>query len=359
MDRRQFFRRKSSALFGKSLAALAVAGVTAFGPAIPAGGTAAGNTGGNAAAGPAGGVRGSSAAGVAGGAPALAPARLNVLSYNVCGGSCRRHLTLAQWTSRMSDRFTKTDADVVLFQELCRGQYDALRRALAGRYEARWAGTVGDNQGCGKQWGSGADSGANRRGFGLAVFVKGEGAIRQDRTWWLPRLGEDEPRALLCVDAVPRGRAVRVCNTHLDWRSDVQQVQAEFVAKLVSPWAAHVPVVLGGDLNAEPTESSMAFFYDHSGGRGVFQEVDETDKKYFGRICPKTAHRCRSGEGTDGDKKLDYIFLSRRHFSAAAGDAAREADVSDHALLRGIGVWRNLPPRADFTWHPQPRFGTR
>jgi len=336
MDRRQFFRRKSSALFGKTVAALAVAGATAIGPVLPAAGNAAAQT--------------------AGGAMAAAKARLNVLSYNVCGGSCRRHLTLGDWTSRMSSHLTRTNADVILFQELCRGQYDSLRRALAGRYEARWVGTVGDNQGCGKQWGSGADSASARRGFGIATFVKGSGSIRQERTWWLPRQGDDESRALLCVDAVAGGRAVRVCNTHLDWHADVQQVQAEFVAKLVSPWTAYVPVVLGGDLNAEPTESSMALFYDHhTGGRGVFQEVDETDKKYFGGTCPKSANRCRSGEGTDGRKKLDYIFLSRRHFSAAVGDATAEADVSDHALLHGVGVWRTLAPRADFSWSPQSR----
>ncbi|MEV5411650.1 endonuclease/exonuclease/phosphatase family protein [Thermopolyspora sp. NPDC052614] len=304
-------------------AALAVAGVAALGLAAPAATAAT--------------------------AAARGPV---ILSYNVCGGSCANRLSLADWTSRMVRRADLANADVILFQELCRGQYDTLRRELAGRYDARWVGTMSDNEGCGKQWGSGADSSAQRRGFGLGVFVKGVGSIREERVWWLPNQDRHEPRALLCVDAVLRGRAARVCDTHLDWHDDTQEVQAAFVARLVTPWARRIPVVLGGDLNAEPDRPSMALFYDHSGGRGVFQEVDETDKSYFGKLCPQSASRCRSGEGTDGERKLDYVFLSRRHFTAVEGDAIGDEQVSDHDLLRGAGSWRKLAPHADFSWSP-------
>jgi endonuclease/exonuclease/phosphatase family metal-dependent hydrolase len=364
MNRSQFAHRKSSVFSVGSLAALTVAGAAVLGLGVPAAaspeptakqgagsaGSTARSTTRDAGAGAARKKAKTTAKGVA--RRRAAAAHLTVLSYNVCGGSCKNHLTVEAWARRMERHLTENDADVILFQELCRGQFDALRRTLSGRYEGRWAGTVGDNEGCGKQWGSGADATSNRRGFGLATFVRGSGSIVAERVWWLPNHGTNEPRALHCVDAEPRGRRVRVCNTHLDWHDDTQQVQAEFVARLVSPWAAHIPVVLGGDLNAEPDERSMALFYDHSGGRGVFQEVDETDRTYFGERCAATAARCRSGEGTDGPKKLDYIFLSRRHFTGVVGDAVVEKDVSDHALLRGRATWRNLPPRADFSWHP-------
>ena len=396
MNRSQFAHRKSSVFSVGSLAALTVAGAAVLGLGVPAAaspeptakqgagsagstartttrdagagaarrkarntarnaagntaGNTARNTAGNTAGNPAGNTAGSTAKGVA--RRRAAAAHLTVLSYNVCGGSCKNHLTVEAWARRMERHLTENDADVILFQELCRGQFDALRRTLSGRYEGRWAGTVGDNEGCGKQWGSGADAASNRRGFGLATFVRGSGSIVAERVWWLPNHGTNEPRALHCVDAEPRGRRVRVCNTHLDWHADTQQVQAEFVARLVTPWAADIPVVLGGDLNAEPGERSMALFYDHSGGRGVFQEVDETDRTHFGDRCSAKARRCRSGAGTDGTKKLDYIFLSRRHFDGVTGDAVAEKDVSDHALLRGRATWRTLPPRADFSWHP-------
>lgn len=378
MNRIQFAHRKSSVFPVGSLAALTIAGAAVLGLGAPAAASpeptgkrgvasaaksakgakrAAGNATGKATAkagrkAAATAPRRATGTTAAAEGAAKAPSHLTVLTYNVCGGSCKKHLTLEAWTSRMERHLADNDADVILFQELCRGQYDALRRALAGRYEGRWVQTVGDNNGCGRQWGSGADSDANRRGFGLATFVRGSDSIRAERVWWLPNHGTNEPRALHCVDAEPRGRRVRVCNTHLDWHADTQQVQAEFVARLVTPWAADIPVVLGGDLNAEPGERSMALFYDHSGGRGVFQEVDETDRTHFGDRCSAKARRCRSGAGTDGTKKLDYIFLSRRHFDGVTGDAVAEKDVSDHALLRGRAIWRTLPPRADFSWHP-------
>ena len=299
--------------------------------------------------------KGKGAAGRSGKKPAKRAARVVVLTYNVCGGSCTKQLSIEEWTGRMVGRLESADADVLLLQELCRGQYDQLSRALAGRYESRWAGTMDDNEGCGKQWGGGADSADEQRGFGLAVFVKGAGSIGEHRVWWLPNQEHNEPRALLCVDARLRDRVARVCDTHLDWHHDTQQVQAAFVGRLVNPWAERIPVVLGGDLNAEPGRPSMAHFYDHSGGRGAFQEVDETDKSYFGKVCPKSAERCRTGEGTDGRKKLDYIFLSRRHFTAAEGEAVRDARLSDHDLLRGSAAWRALTPNADFSWAPGVR----
>ncbi|GAA0942316.1 hypothetical protein GCM10009560_54820 [Nonomuraea longicatena] len=88
------------------------------------------------------------------------------------------------------------------------------------------------------------------------------------------------------------------------------------------------------------------------GGTGVFQEVDENDKSYFGAAsCAQAADRCRSGEATaqppcsphaNPPGKIDYIFLSYYWFRNVKGDvAACTPGMSDHHLLRGAASWAN------------------
>jgi endonuclease/exonuclease/phosphatase family metal-dependent hydrolase len=270
----------------------------------------------------------------------------HIVTYNVCGGSCTRRLSVDDWNGKIIHAIEHADADVILLQELCRGQYDGLRRALGDRYESRWAGTMSDNMGCGDQWSDGL-SDSEAESFGIAIFIRGSGSIGNTQRLWLPNQEEDEPRALLCVDARLRGRVARVCNSHLDWHSDTEEVQAAYIAGRVVPWARRMPVVFGGDMNAVPTSTAMGYFYGRSAGGGTFTEVDDADRNFFGKRCGKHAQHCRSGEETDAGRKIDYIFLSRRHFDAVTGDAARrDDDLSDHRLLRGTASWRSEPPLA-------------
>jgi endonuclease/exonuclease/phosphatase family metal-dependent hydrolase len=298
------------------LGALAVIGMVTFGPPSPTGAEASGR----ASPGP------------------------SILTYNVCGGSCTKRMSLDEWNSRIIDQMESSDADVVLLQELCRGQYVGLQRALGDGYESRWAGTMSDNQGCGDQWSDDLPD-DEAEGFGIGIFIKGSGSIGPTHRIWLPNENDDEPRALMCVDARLRGRYTRVCNTHLDWHPDTEATQAAYVSEIVRPWAREMPLVFGGDLNAVPTSAAMAHFYGRTAGAAALTEVDESDRNHFGSGCGKQARHCRSGEATRVGRKIDYIFLSRSHFYAANGQVAQlDRDLSDHSMLQGAASWRRETP---------------
>jgi endonuclease/exonuclease/phosphatase family metal-dependent hydrolase len=276
------------------------------------------------------------------GASTPAPEGPHVLTYNVCGGSCHKELSQDEWNGRIRSLIDAAGADVILFQELCHGQYLALQEALGDGYDSRWAGTMSDNQGCGRHWGQGVDG-----GYGDAIFIRGAHAIRASHTVPLPNAMNHEPRALLCVDARLAGGKARVCDTHLDYHAETERAQAAYVADLLARWAARMPVVFGGDLNATPGSPQLDGFYGTTAATGHFLEADETDAEYFDDACAATARRCRSGEHTEEGRKVDYIFFSGRHFRAPTGQAAnRDPLLSDHRPLVGAAAWRGTHERA-------------
>ncbi|MFD0476235.1 endonuclease/exonuclease/phosphatase family protein [Nonomuraea thailandensis] len=156
---------------------------------------------------------------------------------------------------------------------------------------------------------------------------------------------------MLCARAPITGRLVRACNTHIA-PGDLGTGQVAHVAKLTREFAAMGdPVVLAGDFNVLPHDDALDPLYNHSGGRGVFQEVDENDKDFFGARCDRSEDRCRTGEATAQKPcspevtepgKIDYIFLSYYWFTTVRGDsAACTSGMSDHHLLRGAAAWEH------------------
>ncbi|MEU6241447.1 endonuclease/exonuclease/phosphatase family protein [Streptomyces sp. NPDC047024] len=287
-------------------------------------------------------------------APSTARPTPRFISYNVCGAaaSCpvkpgndttRRNA----WRDRIVQAMDHWDTDVVMFQEVCHGQYTLLRDHLADRvetpYTAVWGTTLDSVGGC-SQWGG------DRR-FGLAMFVKGNASAVADRTMTMlhrdPAVA-DEQRGLLCVDAQVRGRTVRACDTHLDWRGRNPEEQTHQIYLALQPVTRTMPVVLGGDFNMRPTAVPLRRLYDSDRGTGPFREVDDTDQDHFADRCAGQS-TCRTGENTVDDrcedttdaKKIDYIFVSDRHFRSEHGDAAgcSTPPLSDHHLLRGAADW--------------------
>src|SRR5689334_7261077 len=97
--------------------------------------------------------------------PATAPS-VRSISYNVCGayGVCRSPLDTAAWVAAVREQVTAWDADAVMLQELCIGQWTGLRGALGSLgYQAVWSSTT-TATGCAK-WDASGDS-----RFGLGVF---------------------------------------------------------------------------------------------------------------------------------------------------------------------------------------------
>ncbi|MFI5494207.1 endonuclease/exonuclease/phosphatase family protein [Actinoplanes sp. NPDC051859] len=250
-----------------------------------------------------------------------------VISYNVCGASaCQSPLSGPQWTTAMKREITRWDADVVALQELCIGQWVALRDALPG-YRAVWTSTIQTHSGCAK-WN--ADS-----RFGLGVLVKTSGAVdRLVGNLTVP--AGSEGRSVLCARGTVDGRVTLACTTHL-----AQYIQpdngASQVMAYVGGWAGTAPVIIGADVNADPfTDSVLGPVRRGATGTGPFAEVDENDRDHFTADCLAAgAAQCRSGEGTvAGDRKFDDIFVTAADFHTVRGDAV-EPGLSDHRLLRG------------------------
>ncbi|MFF5425683.1 MULTISPECIES: endonuclease/exonuclease/phosphatase family protein [unclassified Streptomyces] len=285
------------------------------------------------------------------------------ITYNICGqaGHCGIYGdSVDAWKNKMIGAIDGWDADVVMLQEVCYEQWRVLRDALQNRsngpkYDSIWGASLPSGHpntvGC-KKWG-----GTDTR-FGLATFSKGSpGTINNSDRFFKLLTSTAEQRILLCGRTTVTGRAVRACNTHIDPGSDAKRQIGEVAAKVEEYAGAGDPVVLAGDFNRLPHHEDMTPLYNHSGGTGVFQEVDENDKENFPDPetfpygCAQSLDRCRSGEWTAeptcspkvGEPgKIDYIFLSYYWFTTLRGDAAACTEgMSDHHLLRGAAAWEH------------------
>ncbi|MFI1651035.1 endonuclease/exonuclease/phosphatase family protein [Streptomyces avidinii] len=291
------------------------------------------------------------------------------ISYNVCGAACAIYDgSKDAWRDKIVNAMDGWDADLVMLQEMCYGQWTLLRDSLGDRpsgnkYDSVWGATLASASGCAK-WGT------DKR-YGLAIFAKGAPGTINNGTRsvnFLPEETPGEDRILLCARTTVTGRTVRACNTHIDYSYKViadpdpkvpptvlnnPKAQIQKVADITRGFAnGGDPVVLAGDFNQLPKDADMAPLYAHSGGTGVFEEVDENDKDYFTGIdCPQSGDRCRSGEATaepgcspkvSEPGKIDYIFVSYYWFTTVRGDsAACTPGMSDHHLLRGAAAWEH------------------
>ncbi|MEU3688443.1 endonuclease/exonuclease/phosphatase family protein [Streptomyces narbonensis] len=302
---------------------------------------------------------------------------LRFISYNICGASstCETRDTDAEkvaWGDAVVHAIDYWDTDLVMLQEVCYGQWLMLRDHLATRsgvkYDTTWGAALPSASGC-KRWDPtpNTDEPGELR-FGLAIFAKGgPGAIDlttrsvtflPEPTKDLPTPKDTENRILLCAKATVDARAVRACNTHIDFNALNTTAQTAEVARITRDFAnAGDPVVLAGDFNQLPKHPDMNPLYNHgkddkgADATGVLQEVDENDKDRFtGTDCPQSGDRCRSGEPTastvcsthtTNTAKIDYIFLSYYWFTTVRGDAVACSGVADHHLLRGAAAWEN------------------
>jgi hypothetical protein len=253
---------------------------------------------------------------------------VRTISYNVCGASaaCQSRLGLSAWTAEMKRQITAWDADAVMLQELCIGQWIALRDALPG-YRAVWSSTVQATSGC-EKWN--ADS-----RFGLGVLVKTTGTV--DRLVGnLAVPAGTELRAVLCARGTIDNRVTLACSTHLAQYIGPDNGAAQVMA-YVGGWAGAGPVLIGADVNADAfTDTVLGPIRAGIAATGALAEVDENDRDYFTADCLAAGvSECESGEGTiAGDRKFDDIFVSAADFHTVRGDAI-EPGLSDHKLLRG------------------------
>ncbi|MFC9261720.1 FG-GAP-like repeat-containing protein [Streptomyces hydrogenans] len=287
-------------------------------------------------------------------ASGTAPA-LRFVSYNMCGSGspCTDALGFsdeAKYTTIVEQTNGSVwNADQIFLQEVCRYQYDELATRLAPKgFEGLYTTTVQLGTGSGL-CAKGPDG--TKGDYGMAVFVKG--TVTERKVLDLTAGGESEPIKAPCVKSYTQGRANWACSVHLYWATDatLRNQEAQYLASQAAAWQEQgYPVVLGGDFNDTPGSGMAGTFYTPGtgSGSGIFTEVDETDKDYFTTACATAgASRCRSGETTFGSsrRKIDYLFLSARHFKNVKGDVLpRVTDASDHDMIRGAASWADCGP---------------
>ncbi|MER8042956.1 FG-GAP-like repeat-containing protein [Streptomyces sp. NPDC094032] len=278
--------------------------------------------------------------------PATAPPA-RVISYNVCGNSlpCRSQLDLPTWTAKVKEQALSWDADALMLQELCFGQWTSLRTALADAgYVGVWGFTT-KVSGC-AQWGTDT-------GFGLGVFVKAPAVDRYTASLTTAY----EPRSVLCARGPLDGRTTLLCTTHLDQKITPDNGSSQVMAQ-IDGWAAGIPVVLGGDFNAAPSYPALDPIRTGLPGTGPFVEADGTDRDFFTKECVDGgAAECRSGEPTTYDgKKFDHVFYSARDFHTVRADALDVPEgtvpLSDHKVLRAAAAPKSQP--GDLTGDARP-----
>lgn len=254
---------------------------------------------------------------------------VNVVTYNVCGNStCRADTDTATWTNAMVQEITTRNADVVALQELCFGQWAALRTALPG-YTLLWTSTLATAPNCGA-WAADGDA-----RFGLGIAVKAPSADRLVASVTVP--AGEEPRSVLCARATLAGRLTLACDTHLASYSGADNGAGQVMAKM-EEWGSGLPLILAGDFNAVPRTLTWDTVKAGTPSSGAMSELDENDKLFFPADC-RTANvtSCSSGEltATDGvKKKIDWIMVSGAHWKSVSADAV-EPGLSDHRLLWG------------------------
>ncbi|MGW4851648.1 endonuclease/exonuclease/phosphatase family protein [Streptomyces sp. NPDC004288] len=286
--------------------------------------------------------------------PTDTPRALRFVSYNMCGNVCRENAGPTGYNNahRIAAIVAEADpakwkADQIFLQEVCQDQYTELSGKLAplgfnGRFAAALTGRA---DACGGD------------PYGVAVFVKG--TVVQTKTLELTQGPETEPIRVPCVKSTLQNRQTWACSVHLYWsRNDLRDAEAADLRWQLEAWErAGTPVVLGGDFNGFPNESFLDGYYGPAVGgnaRGVFTEADQSDADPGNTpACAPGAVPCRGGESTfrslgedltdpsdDYDCKIDYLFLSTRHFKDVVGDSQPlDTEVSDHRLLRGAANW--------------------
>ncbi len=243
------------------------------------------------------------------------PRTVRVLQYNLCGAAAA-----CPWNAggsgpgtsvaRLVREAVRLRPDLITVNEICLTQYSALKDRLARAglpMDGTYASALDNVPACGT-------SGR----FGSAVLSRGD--VPDDRQDYrrfthtgaetYTGQGRTAPvhRGLLC--ARTRLDAVRLvaCTAHTYAKAPEQLRE---IRDRMAEFPADLPLVLAGDLNLPPRAPALALLTDR------FVEADAAQR------------------ATAGGRKIDYVFATRRHFSARDADV-RAFPESDHALLQGL-----------------------
>lgn len=269
--------------------------------------------------------------------------------WNVAGNLIHSGDTDTGLIAAAASSIVNRDADLVAFNELCRGQYRALQDALIAR------GWPADETNFARFSASrpGGTSICNGTEYGNAIFSRRPlgGAER----FTLPSDGSAEDRTMLCapLSALPH---LRFCTTHITTSNqpapdgvahNIRQLRA-VLDQIETYWAGGDTVLIAGDFNAQPDYARLDRFYapsldtpNNRDNRGHYRELDDDDRDHcrgYGEVTvdgPPTGGPC--GEGS----KIDLIFVREDRLAGPySADSLAIASscggpCSDHRILTG------------------------
>jgi endonuclease/exonuclease/phosphatase family metal-dependent hydrolase len=231
------------------------------------------------------------------------PHDVTVISFNACGAACRHGEVPV--TARHIATLART-ADVILLQELCRPQFDRVRKLLPG-FRGRYAPAI-VGRGCGGT------------AFGVAVLVRGP--VLSSVVLPLPTSPGYEHRNLLGVTTRIGGRRTFVATVHLSPSPSAGlDSQLAAVARYLD---GDGPTIVGGDFNSLPEKPELLQFYSGAaGGTGHFIEADEfrNRRPAIGGVPTFDV----------AERKIDYVFFSAGDFARPSASSEPTA-LSDHRV---------------------------
>lgn len=166
-----------------------------------------------------------------------------VLTLNTHGGQGQAGFSIA----RLAQLIVSTDAEIVLLQEVDRGRPRS-RRVDMPLALARLTGME-------LAYGQNGQLGPGRGVTGVATLTRF--TIRDQVNTHLPYLPGTEQRGLLRTDLDVGGTTLSVFNTHLEPGAPTLRQRQMSTAMAVMARSEH-PVIVGGDLNAEPASATLA-----------------------------------------------------------------------------------------------------
>lgn len=296
---------------------------------------------------------------------------LRVVSHNICGGASCGVRGATGPLSGIEQLIDDYAPHIVLLQEVCWSQYQALQSHpfASGAYQMGFTVMIDNYTGCGVSdcsMNQDADPNNDNRNCWTGQLLAARGTLSNRDEISLGgerhQLSTDgslvnPPRTFnaLCYDIALTGfttRTTKACTVHLrafhDPAGEGNRARTAQAARLASDLdgdiAAGKIVVVGGDFNSNPADTAMNAFYrlntnvEHGWGR--FYEADEDDGRYFASYCASTASACRSGDATISSSKYDYIFYSETTDPASLSALPIDEPVSDHDFYRGLATVR-------------------
>jgi endonuclease/exonuclease/phosphatase family metal-dependent hydrolase len=230
---------------------------------------------------------------------------IKVLHWNISGAVLNKGFN--EVVDKMFGEFEARRPDVISINEGCRDQVEHLRDRLKSKgypVTLQFAPT-GNNALCVHSLGT------NTAQAGPAVLMVGGGTNGINYYWNGPNSVDFRTdRGMACLSG-NLGKTVRFCSLHLatadgEAAAQVQSMNARFGSAFVN-----APHVLVGDFNASPTffQQNAPSLYAPS---GLFFEADSPQN-----------------EATHGEGKLDYVFMTKPHFTETSNFEVKDMGSHD------------------------------